>query len=325
MPHHEKHYRFAVLADIHIDLENGGKNTYFVHAESNLARALTAIKDLGCDFIICAGDTVTNAAGAAAEWQRYRRIIEQSGYTGLILEAMGNHETRSAKYGICNLEECRRQFIEYTRLSQKPVLRPDGKTYYAYLNDRFGDAFLFLSPENGVDTNRIDNFSDEQMDWAERMTERFRREKRRVFLIQHAPLDGSGIGDDKDDPAYEGCIRLSDSVGKPFPNNRRFAELIRRDRELIWLSGHTHLDFRDGRNCGTDGGKTCHMLHIPALAGTTRLSRDGEKRILDRTFRQDAVQGYIADVFADRAVFRGIDFLRGRYYPEYTYTIYRQK
>lgn len=334
----KKHYRFAALADIHIDLENGGKNIYFIHAEENFSRALRVIKERDCAFIISAGDQVTNASGAKAEWERYRAIIRESGYTGQIFEAMGNHEMRYAQYGGCTIEECRAEFVKYTELRKKPVILPQEavtcvkdndqtiiqslsrtKTYYAYIDDRFGDAFLFLSLENGVSTNEIDNFSDEQMDWAKEMIARFQREKRRIFLIQHAPLYGFGVGDDIKNPAYEGSMRLTDDKGKTFRNNRRFYELIRENRDMIWLSGHTHVDLRDNVNYSRDGA--CHMLHIPSLAGSTRIRNENGGNYLDRSFAVNNAQGYIADVYEDRVVFSGIDFLDDRVFREYTYTI----
>lgn len=324
MENRERSYRFAALADIHIDLEDGGAKTYFIHAETNFSRALEVIQARRCRLIVSAGDQVTNASGASAEWQRYRDLIRRSGYRGLTLEAMGNHESRYAKYGGCTVQDCREEFIRCTDLAEKPVIRPAGKTYYAYLDDVFGDVFLFLSLENGVDTNRIDNFSGEQLDWAEAQIEQFTREGRRIFLIQHTPVSGFGAGDDPAAPAYDGSLRLTDDTGKPFPNNRRFFDLICRYRQLIWLSGHTHVDFRDDFNCSDGNGRACHMLHIPALAGSTRIikSSDGSQT-LDRSFPGDCAQGYIAEVYENRVIFRGIDFLSDWFYPPYTYPIDR--
>ncbi len=319
-------YRLAVLSDIHIDLENGGKNTYFIHAERNLRRALEVIRAYDCSLLISAGDQVTNATGAEEEWRRYRQILTESGYTGQVLEAMGNHESRYAQYGGCTIEDCRREFVRFTRLAEKPVLRPkgarDGTAYYAYLDDHFGDAFLFLALENGCNTNQIDNFSDEQMDWAEELLARYTREGRRIFLIQHAPLYGDGVGDNRGEPAYEGSIRLSDAKGRVFQNNRRFHRLTRQYPEMIRLSGHTHVDLRDKVNYRRDG---CHRLHIPSLAGSTRLTKRDGKPTLDRTFYGDAAQGYLAEVEEARVIFRGIDFLHRRFYPEFTYTIERKQ
>ena len=316
---HRLLYRFAAVADIHIDLENGGKSTYFIHAERNLRRALEIIKLHNCDFIISAGDQVTNASGAEEEWRRYRRIIYESGYDGLTLEAMGNHETRSAKYGLNTLEDCRRDFIRYTKLDEKPITRPAGKTYYEYAEPNSGDVFLFLSLENGVSTNEIDNFSADQMDWIEQRLMICRREKRRVFLVQHANVYGSGVGDDKDRPAYAGALRTHDKNGQPFVNNLRFYNLMYGYPEVIWLSGHTHIDLRDRLNYAD---RPCHMLHIPSLAGSTRIVSDrGGGHVLDRTFTGDNAQGYIVEVYHDRAVFTGIDFLTDTRYPDFTYTV----
>lgn len=316
MTYTEPCYRFAALADIHIDFENGGKNTYFIHAEQNFTRALQVIQERGCDFIISAGDQVTNAAGAKEEWARYREIINRSHYRGAIYEAMGNHETRFAKYGGCTIDQCRREFITYTRLDEKPVQRPSGTTYYSFTENTFGDAYIFLSLENGVDTNLIDNFSDAQMDWAEEIIARYTREQRRIFLIQHAPFYGFGAGDNNDAPAYAGSIRLTNEAGKPFLNNRRFFDLVHRYKGMIWLSGHTHVDLRDEVNYSDDNGNACRMLHIPALAGSTRIVK-GENggNTLDRTFYDDEAQGYIITVYRDRIVFEGINFLSDRLYP----------
>lgn len=312
-------YRFAAISDIHIDLENGGKNTYFIHAEENFRHALEIIKLHQCDFIISAGDQVTNASGAEEEWRRYRQIIDDSGYDGLILEAMGNHETRSAKYGLNSLGDCRRDFIRYTKLGEKPLARQPGKTYYAYTEPSSGDLFLFLSLENGVSTNEIDNFSDDQMDWVEQQLKTGDQDDRRVFLIQHANLYGSGVGDDKNRPAYAGALRTHDKNDQPFVNNLRFYHLLCNHPETIWMSGHTHVDLRDRLNY-TD--HPCHTLHIPALSGSTRIVSDhGGGHILDRTFTGDNAQGYIVDVFYDRVIFKGIDFLSDTYYSDFTYTV----
>ena len=64
------------------------------------------------------------------------------------------------------------------------------------------------------------------------------------------------------------------------------------------------------------------MIHVPSVAGTTRLSRDENgKRVLDRAFFENASQGYIAEIFDDRVVFSGINFFDDRVYPQYQYII----
>ncbi len=318
-------YSFAALSDIHIDLENGGKNTYFVNAEKNLSLALGCVRRRGCSFIISAGDQVTNASGAKDEWRRYREIITQSGYTGMIFEAVGNHELRLASHGGCSIKDALDEFITMTKLSDKPVLREEGRAYYEYLEPLLGDSFIFMAQERGFGTNSVDNFTDDQTDWVEALIEKRLREGRRIFLIQHANLYRFGAGDDREHPCYEGAARLTGHDGRPFENNLRFKALTERYRDLIWLSGHTHVDLRDDVNYSNEDGRSCHMLHIPSVANTTRLRHDGEEYFLDRRFYDDTTQGYIADVYADRVIFRGINFFYDRLYPAYTYEILKSK
>ena len=304
-------YRFGVMSDVHIDLEDGGKKTYFIYAQKNLTRALRTFSELGCDFIVSAGDQVTNASGAAEEWRLFWDIVGASGYGGRIFPALGNHETRYSLYG-CTLEESLEEFRRLSGLSSLPVSAPSGKCYYEYIHPLFGDSFIFMALENGPQTNLTDNFSDEQMDWAEALVKKRTQEGRRIFLIQHAGLYGFGAGDDPEHPAYEGTIRPSDKDGRPFGNNIRFRELVTRHKELIWLYGHSHVDFGDRVYYSDCSGTACRMVHIPALAGSTkRIRRTDSGYELDRSFSPGVAQGYIADVYEDRTIFRGYNLYDG--------------
>lgn len=326
MNRNEPGYRFALISDIHIDRENGGENTYFIYAERNFERALRVINKRKCDFIISAGDQITNASGQEEEWRVYRSIIEASGYKGGICAAMGNHELRSAKYGLSTVGECIADFIRYTEPDRRDISRAElNAPYYYFIEPVFGDAYIFMATEIGVDVNQLDDFSDAQMAWVERLVKRFTGERRRIFLIQHANLYGFGAGDDPSSPAYKGAIRTADKDGRAFKNNLRFKSLIEEYRDIIWVSGHTHTDFEDNVNYCEKSEKACHMIHIPALCGTTRLSRDRQgNRTLDRRFYEDTSQGYIVDVYGDRTVFSGINFYYDSLYPQYTFTVKNQ-
>ena len=316
-------YRFAVISDVHIDLEDGGKKTYFIYAQENLARALSNIKELGCSFIVSAGDQVTNASGAEAEWRLFRRMIADSGYDRPVFTALGNHETRFSQYG-CTLEHSLGEFRRYSGIDSLPVSAPSGKCYYEFIEPVFGDSFIFMALDKGPRTNLIDDFSDGQTDWAEALLKKRTAEGRRIFLVQHAGIYGFGAGDIPESPAYDGAIHLSDDTGRPYKNNRRFFELVRRYKDVIWLYGHSHVDFADGVCYSDGGGEACRMIHIPALAGTTRIAagKDG-KNTLDRTFYPGIAQGYIADVYKDRTVLRGYNFYTGAPYEDVVIKITR--
>ena len=307
--------RFGALADVHIDLENGGRNIYFVNAESNFKCALKVCKHHDADFIVIAGDMITNATGSDAEWQRYRRIIADSGYTKPIYEAIGNHETRFASYGNCTLESEIGSFITNTGLDEAPATIASGKPYFEITEPRTGDHFLFMALEAGYNPAAADNFSDAQMEWVEGLIADYSGDGHRIFLIQHAPIMGYGAGDDPRHPAYSGSLHADER----FRNNLRFKRLIEAHREIIWLSGHTHVDLRDNVNFSDESGASCRMFHIPAVAGTTRLAYDAAgKRRLDRTFYDDATQGYLVDLYPDAAILCGVNFFHNKRYPAYT-------
>jgi hypothetical protein len=120
----------------------------------------------------------------------------------------------------------------------------------------FGDVFIFMALENGVSTNGIDNFSDEQTDDTEAAVERYTAQNRRIFIIQHADIYAYGAGDDASSPAYEGALRIADKDGRVFKNNLRFKNLIEKYRDVIWLSGHTHVDLADNLNYSDNGSRS---------------------------------------------------------------------
>ena len=314
----EARYTFALLSDIHIDLEGGGERAYFRMAGDNFADALRVCRERGIDFILSAGDQITAADEVAREWHEYRRIIADSGYSGPIFACFGNHESRPAVTRGTPMEELTEAFLQATA-PHRGFDAGDG-LYYSFTEPVLGDIFLVTAMEGGMMVPFVDEFSSEQLDWLEARLGAAQREGKRVFLIQHASVYGYGPGDDACDPVYDGSLH----TGSDFPNNTRFAELMRKYREIIWMSGHTHVDLRDEVNYlpAYDGG--CHMIHVPALCGTTRLVRDESGRRIDRTFRPDTAQGYIVRVYADRAVFEGFNFNTGASYPEYTYVIGRR-
>lgn len=311
----QRSYRFGALSDIHIDLENGGRNTYFSNASKNFARSLIVCAERKADFIISAGDQVTNASGAEAEWAEYRRIIAGSPYKGAVYEAIGNHEMRYTERGGDVLRGTA-EFIENTGLDGSADTIARCKPYYEWREPISGDHFIFMALENGYATAASDAFSDEQMDWADGLLKRYNADGHRIFLIQHACISGFGAGDDRDDPAYGG------SLNTRFENNARFRRLVETYKDMIWLSGHSHVDFADNVNYSDEDGSACHMIHIPSTAGTTRICRDGRGRFtLDRTFYEENTQGYLVDVYADAVVFCGVNFYDNRLYPAYTYII----
>ena len=313
----EKSYSFGLISDVHIDLEGGGERVYFCMAEQNFADALRFFRERGAAFLLSAGDQITAADAVQPEWEAYRRIIHASGYDKPIFAAFGNHEARQALYG-ATMEEMFAAFLSATR--DHRGMGAEGRLYYRFTEPMFGDLYIVMADEGGMQVPLTDAFSAAQLDWLESLLTEAARQDRRVFLIQHAAVYGSGVGDDPDRPAFNGALRTD---GR-FRMNTRFVRLLERFPRTIWMSGHTHVDLRDGANYRRSPG-SCHMIHIPALCGTTRLVRasDGSPAI-DRTFRPNTAQAYLVRVYADRTEFIGVNCNTNEEYPQARYTIARE-
>ena len=315
-PASDRSYRFAALSDIHIDVQDGGKNVYYTNASKNFARALEVCHDRSADFIVSAGDQITNASGATLEWLEYQRILADSPYDKPVYEAIGNHEMRYSKYSECEVACGIEEFIINTGLDGSAEAMTGRKPYFEVTEPLTGDHFIFMALEYDVNPAEHEEFSDEQLDWVEGLLKRYSGDGHRIFLIQHSSITGYGAGDDHDNPAYGG------SLNTDFKNTARFKRMIETYKDVIWFSGHTHIDFADEVNYSDENGSSCKMFHIPSVAGTTRLTYDSEGHSdLDRTFHDDATQGYLVDVYPDAAIIGGVNFYDNKFYPAYTYIV----
>ena len=313
-----RQYRCEVLSDIHIDCQDGGTNTYYTAASDNLLRALNIAQERGADFVLTVGDNITNASGATLEWLEYQRVVAASDYDGPVYEAIGNHEMRYCQYSDCELDCGIEEFISATGLDGTAAAMEMRKPYFELTEPVSGDHFIFMALEGGYDPAECEEFTDDQITWLEDLLRRYSGDGHRIFLLQHSLISGYGAGDDRDDPAYGGSMTATAA----YPNNLRFKKLIEQYKDVIWLSGHTHVDLRDDVNFSDEEGETCLTFHVPSSAGTTRLSYDDDgARVLDRTFYDDATQGYILDAYAGAALMCGVNFYDNKMYPAYTYII----
>ncbi|MBQ2971600.1 MAG: starch-binding protein [Ruminococcus sp.] len=322
----ERQYRYAALSDIHIDMQNGNEAGYYVNAVDHWAQTLDVCVDREVDFIISAGDQVTNAWGATQEWLTYQKVLAESDYVNPIYESDGNHEPRGSANSNCDTACSNEEFSIGTGLDADAQSIVDGKDYYEVTEPNTGDHFIFMSEVN-AHPGENDNFSKEQLDWLEGLLDKYEGDGKKVFLIQHALLQGYGAGDDTFDPGYQGGIRMAHAeTGEQFPNNQRFKAIIEDHQEIIWYSGHTHIDFTENQNYSSENGKSCHMVHIPSACNTTRYQKDenGVKYLgtsTDYTFFDDTTQGYVVDVFEGATVLYGTNLHYNKVYPAYTYII----
>ncbi len=322
----DRQYRYAAFSDIHIDMQHGTKAGFYEQSVAHWEQTLDVCVDRDVDFIISAGDQVTNAYGATLEWLTYQQVLAESDYVNPIYEADGNHEPRGSYNSDCDAACSNEEYSIATGLDKDAKSIVDGKDYYEVTEPNTGDHFIFMS-EVHAHPGENDNFSKEQLDWLEGLLEKYKGDGKKIFLVQHALIQGYGAGDDTYDPGYQGGIRMAHAeTGEQFPNNQRFKQILEDNKEIIWYSGHTHLDFLEDQNYSSENGESCHMVHIPSACNTTRYVRDANGyKVLgsstDYTFYDDATQGYFVDVYEDATVLYGTNLHYNKVYPRYTYII----
>lgn len=268
--------RFASLSDLHMNYD---------YAAQKWLRALECLKEQSIDLIVISGDY--SNAGTLSEFERYREQITQSGYTGTIWAAMGNHDSGNRE----NFLAC---------FSDEGT---DGENLYFYRVAENGDVFIFMAqdmlPATG-DSSNADCFSDEQMDWLEGLLAQYARTGVNIFLIEHAGFQNWGAGD-----ATPNLYPEPLALREDFPNTLRLKALLEENKELILCTGHTHVAFSELVNYCDNGGQSAHMIHNGSTSQIRTFNANRTKLLYD-TNDTDS-EGYLVTVYENDIVFRGMD------------------
>lgn len=306
-------YTFNSYSDIHIDEEKwGGPAAYWQYSEKNWEQALEYSVKKKVDFIVSSGDQVTNANfdNLDKEWKAYQSILAQSDYVNPIYEAGGNHEVRKDP-----VKEELAAYVKGSGLDCNISTIKSGKTYYTITELNTGDLFIFMALEGGYRPAQYDEFTDEQLDWLEKTLKENYNTGKNIYLIQHALISGYGAGDDTENPYYGG------SINKDLPSAKRFISIIEQYPDIIWISGHTHEDYRLGYNYSNNNGTSCNMIHNSSVGNPTTLETKDGKTSLSYEFHENNSQGYYVQVFEKAIVFNGANLHDQKIYPAYSYII----
>lgn len=306
-------YTFNSYSDIHIDEEKwGGPAAYWQYSEKNWEQALEYSVKKKVDFIVSSGDQVTNANfdNLDKEWKAYQSILAQSNYVNPIYEAGGNHEVRKDP-----VKEELAAYVKGSGLDCNISTIKSGKTYYTITEPNTGDLFIFMALEGGYRPAQYDEFTDEQLDWLEKTLKENYNTGKNIYLIQHALISGYGAGDDTENPYYGG------SINKDLPSAKRFISIIEQYPDIIWISGHTHEDYRLGYNYSNNNGTSCNMIHNSSVGNPTTLETKDGKTSLSYEFHENNSQGYYVQVFEKAIVFNGANLHDQKIYPAYSYII----
>ncbi len=287
-------YTFCAFADLHIDCEG-----FYSKSAERWTQALRFAAEKNADFIVSAGDNVTNAYGSKEEWELFNSLIAQSDFHNPVWSANGNHDLR------CGKERGTEAFMQATALDDVP--------YFYRTEPKSGDLFIFMAQESEYNSAASDQFSDAQILWLETLLDKYCG-KVKVFLIEHSPIKGFGAGDRMEKPYYHALL------DDRFKNVSRLRSILKKYKNLIFISGHTHEDFSMGYNFSNENGGACNMIHVPALAGST-LPNPTDNGLDYNGGEGFCSQGYFVEVFENAVIFHGAEIPDGRLCPEYEYII----
>ena len=116
---------------------------------------------------------------------------------------------------------------------------------------------------------------------------------------------------------YNGAYSQPIIISEKYPGNMRFVSLLREYKEVIWMSGHTHLSLYDGCNYSTEKGTAARMIHNSSIsqprgytsAGSISYDNNGE------TTDTEGSEGYIVKVYNDRIIYTGYNLTTKQIIP----------
>ena len=283
-------------------------NITYKYDDTHWAHALETAYQRDVDFIVGSGDYIENKIDypgiGTDEWRRYQRILAESNYCNPIYEAIGNHELwQSVSGGTAD-------FIKATGLEGNTSSA--GKAYYE--KTICGDHFIFMALEGGFYPDRTNEFTDAQLNWLRGLLQSYSGDGHNIYIIEHSLFRNWGAGDKlTGEPYYD--IPLSS--GSSYPNHERFKNMLKTYKDVIFISGHTHISFAAQFNYSDNGGTSAQTVHNSSVGGIRKIINGS----MDRNYQEDETEGYIVDVYPDAILFNGTDLYYNRIDPNYCYIL----
>jgi len=249
------------------------------------------------------------------QYAKYREIIDASDYPAEhIYEAIGNHG---------NTVRGREQFVKYTKGPEQKHPTEDSP-WFSLLRegDNRDTLFLFMTQELKApgDSAAYDNFSKEQIDWLEEMLDAYSPTDTNIFIILHSPFLNYGPGD-----RHGGDYTTMIPFKNEYLQTRRLKKLLETHRQVIVLSGHTHLSLYDGENYSDENGTSCRMVHVGSSChptsynnGNNKLSAGDGRYAVSPTYGSEA---YTVAVYEDYILFTGHNLSTGKRIPSACYIL----
>ncbi|MDF2716061.1 MAG: phosphohydrolase [Paenibacillus sp.] len=283
---------FMIVSDLHI-------NSGIAYPSENFRRAIDDMIafESKVEAIFITGDVTESATDK--DYEEFRNILKSYKQLPPIRANMGNHDYYNiwiSKDGAWSKETMPNgKTDEGSRLAFMKQFGLDKPYSEAIIN---GYRILLISQETYVqekpDVSEGAWYSDEQLAWLkERLAQR--QDSKPVFVMIHQPLPAIG-----QNGGNHSLIRA-----------KEFREILKPHRNVFLFSGHTHQDFQNGRAHYVK--ETFHWFHNSSVG-----------RVLNaqyRPYRENVAQGLYVQVFADKIVLRGREFIGRAWIKEADWTV----
>lgn len=310
-------YSFGVLSDVHF-------NRYYFGAADvatlTLPNALNFLDELGVDMVAMPGDL--SSSGEKSAFTKFNDIV--SDYDFPVYTVTGNHDV-SDEFDLQNWNTYINEGVYGSEKAQGVLSVADNSLDFAYNLPGTNDIFIFLCQYawsyGNADSSRI--LKDEQLDWLQAQLNEYK--DKRVYLFFHtftSDVDGNPAG---------GCGNLVNPGGATYdlvftpgaPDEVRFKNLLSEYKNVIYFSGHSHWEFdmqkyNPNLNIADYGGRFATSVHVPSVSSPRYVS-DKDDEYDSATMRKS--EGYYIEVYSDKIVLKGIDFLKGQFLAYATYEI----
>lgn len=289
----------GMTSDIHINFESLGFGS-----RNKWKNTLNFFSNNKTDYVIITGD-MTGETNLDDDYTYYINTIKSSSIPlENVYESIGNHGNSPSMLSV---------FTKYTSGSNEIHPYANSAYYHVVLQN---NVFIFMAQElqGPSDSAVYDNFSKAQIDWLEGLLAQYGNTDKNVFITIHSPFLNFGPGD-RHDGDYVRMITFKEE----YVQTMRLKRLLETYKDVIVLSGHTHLTYYEGENYSNENDSFARMIHVSSGTQTSSYNH-GTKLISDTDGRKNndakyGSEGYIVKIYNDYILFIGYNISTNKIIP----------
>lgn len=300
---------FGALSDTHMNYQPYDRGAF-----EKLAYSLDFLSDAGMDYLVITGDATGDRGenpDLEAQYEKHLEILQNSKFDeSKVYEGIGNHGNTPKDAPLLD---------QY--LGGEDEEHPfEGSPYFSLFKEgKEGQRdllFIFTAYELKApgDSAKYETFSVQQMDWIESLLTEYGETETNIFMIIHAPFLNYGAGDRKNG-GYGACIPFKEE----YPQTMRLKGLLETYKNVVVMSGHTHVSLYDRVNYSDEGGEFARTVHIGSncqpcgYGGSDTYARSTDGRYPVTV--EYGSEGYTVEVYERYIVFTGYNFSTGKKIP----------